>query len=124
MSKQNPGVTSPLQKLLDGFRNAAVTEREKGTYFEELILLYLKNEPRYRDLYDGVWMYADWAREVGGEYGFDGRDIGIDLVARTEGTQEFHAIQCKFFAPQHRVQKSDIDSFFTASGQKPFMRQH
>lgn len=26
-----------LEKLLDTFRHAAVTEREKGTYFEELI---------------------------------------------------------------------------------------
>jgi predicted helicase len=123
MSKQNPGKRSPLQSLLDGFRNAAVTEREKGTYFEELIVLYLKNEPRYEDLYDGVWMYADWAREFGSEYGLDGRDIGIDVVAREQGTGEFHAVQCKFYAPQHRVQRSDIDAFFTASGQRPFTRR-
>jgi predicted helicase len=123
MSKQKPGQKSPLQALLDNFRSAAVTEREKGTYFEELILLYLKNEPRYKDLYDHVWMYADWAKEFGSEFGFDGRDTGIDLVAREQGTGEFHAIQCKFFAPQARVQKSDIDSFFTASGQRPFSQR-
>ena len=35
---------SPLQKLIERFRAAAVTEREKGTYFEELILAYLRNE--------------------------------------------------------------------------------
>jgi hypothetical protein len=33
-----------LHKLLDSFRTAAVTEREKGTYFEELICTYLRNE--------------------------------------------------------------------------------
>ena len=43
-----------LTRLLDTFRAAAVTEREKGTYFEELILSYLRHEARYRDLYSDV----------------------------------------------------------------------
>jgi predicted helicase len=105
-----------LNSLLDGFRNAAVTEREKGTYFEELICTYLRNEAIYRDLYSDVWSYADWAVEQG----LDKRDTGIDLVAKTHGTGEFHAIQCKFYAEDYRVQKSDIDSFFTASGKTHF----
>lgn len=107
---------SALRTLLDNFRAAAVTEREKGTYFEELICTYLRHEATYRDLYNKVWMYADWAKEQG----MDGRDTGIDLVARTQGTGELHAIQCKLFAEDYRVQKKDIDSFFTASGKKPF----
>jgi predicted helicase len=107
---------TPLNNLLDSFRNAAVTEREKGTYFEELICTYLQSEAIYRDLYSDVWTYADWA----GEQGLDKRDAGIDLVARTNGTGEFHAIQCKFYAEDYRVQKSDIDSFFTASGKTHF----
>lgn len=45
---------SDLTHLLDSFRNAAVTEREKGTYFEELIVSYLRNEASYRDLYSKV----------------------------------------------------------------------
>lgn len=105
-----------LHNLLDSFRNAAVTEREKGTYFEELICTYLRNEAIYRDLYSDVWTYADWAIEQG----LDKRDTGIDLVARTSGTGEYHAIQCKFYAEDYKVQKSDIDSFFTASGKTHF----
>jgi predicted helicase len=105
-----------LNNLLDSFRNAAVTEREKGTYFEELICTYLRNEAIYRDLYSDVWTYADWAIQQG----LDKRDTGIDLVAKTNGTGEYHAIQCKFYAEDYRVQKSDIDSFFTASGKKHF----
>ena len=105
-----------LQKLLDSYRAAAETEREKGTYFEELIVTYLKHEATYRDLYSDVWTYADWARQQG----IEGKDTGIDLVAKTQGTDEYHAIQCKFYADDHRIQKKDIDSFFTASGQKPF----
>lgn len=107
---------TPLQQILHSFRTASVTEREKGTYFEELIRLYLQNEPTYADLYSDVWMLSD----VPPEFGISTKDTGIDLVARTRGTGEFHAIQCKFYAEGYRVQKSDIDSFFTASGQKPF----
>ncbi len=107
---------SALSSLLESFRSAAVTEREKGTYFEELTLAYLRTEPTYQDLYSDVWTYADWAKLQG----LDTRDTGIDLVAKTAGTDEFHAIQCKFYAPDYKIQKADIDSFFTASGKKPF----
>jgi len=107
---------SALSALLDVYRSAALTEREKGTYFEELICAYLRNEATYRDLYDKVWTYADWANERG----LSGKDAGIDLVARTQGTGEHHAIQCKLYAEDYKVQKKDIDSFFTASGKAPF----
>lgn len=105
-----------LQTLLNTYRDAAQTHREKGTYFEDLVCTYLRNEASYKDLYSDVWTYGDWAREQG----LDARDTGIDLVAKTQGTDEYHAIQCKFYADGYRVQKSDIDSFFTASGKKPF----
>lgn len=105
-----------LHSLLDDFRRASMSEREKGTYFEELIICYLRNEATYRDLYDQVWTYADWAQEQG----IDRRDTGIDLVAKTHGTGEYHAVQCKLYAREYRIQKGDLDSFFTASGKKPF----
>ncbi len=105
-----------LERILAAYRLAAVTEREKGTYFEELIVCYLRNEATYKDLYSEIWTYADWAQSRG----IDKRDTGIDLVAKTHGTDEFHAIQCKFYGEFHVVQKGDIDSFFTASGKKPF----
>lgn len=107
---------SALEQILDRYRTAAVTEREKGTYFEELICVYLRHEATYKDLYEQVWTYAAWAKERG----IDGRDTGIDLVAKTRGTGEYHAIQCKLYAEDYRVQKKDIDSFFTASGKAPF----
>ena len=110
---------SPLHTLLATFRNAAVTEREKGTYFEELIRTYFRYEATYADLYSHVWLYSDWAKEIGTpQFGISGKDTGIDLVAKTRGTEEYHAIQCKCFAPDYRVMKGDIDSFFTASGRR------
>ena len=107
--------STSLAQLLSSFRQAAASEREKGTYFEELMLCYLRNEPSYRDLYAQVWTYGDWAKQQG----LDARDVGIDLVAQTT-TGEYHAIQCKLYAEDYRLQKSDIDSFFTASGKRPF----
>jgi predicted helicase len=105
-----------LQTLLNHYRETSQTEREKGTYFEELCVQYLRNEPSYQDLYSDVWTYSDWAEYIG----LDKRDTGIDLVAKTRGTDEYHAIQCKLYATDYKLQKSDIDSFFTASGKKPF----
>ncbi|MCA9590791.1 MAG: DEAD/DEAH box helicase family protein [Myxococcales bacterium] len=107
-----------LQTLLDSYRAAAATHREAGTYFEELAVCYFKNEPAYRELYRDVLSYAAWAERQG----LDKRDAGIDLVAETF-TGEVHAIQCKLYAADYRVQKADIDSFFTASGKKPFTRR-
>nr|VFK25322.1 MAG: Predicted helicase [Candidatus Kentron sp. MB] len=106
---------TPLQTLLANYRRQSQTEREKGNYFEELIRAYLRHEATYADLYADVWLYRDWAREQGK----DARDVGIDLVAKTR-TGETHAIQCKFHAEDHKITKSDIDSFFTASGRAPF----
>lgn len=108
-----------LSSLLDHYRHSSMSEREKGTYFEELMLCYLRNEATYRDLYSEVWSYGEWAAQQG----LDKRDAGIDLVAKTQGTGEIHAIQCKLYAEDYRLQKSDIDSFFTASGKKPFVHR-
>jgi len=110
---------TPLQSILNEYRQTAQTEREKGTYFEELCITYFRYEATYNDLYSDVWLYSDWAKEHP-EFGLSAKDTGIDLVTKTRGTDEYHAIQCKCYAEDYRLQKKDIDSFFTASGQKPF----
>ncbi|GBR21965.1 DNA helicase restriction enzyme type III R subunit [Acetobacter orleanensis NRIC 0473] len=94
----------------------AVTESEKGTYFEELVVCYLRTEPSYVDLYDKVWPYKEWAKEEGHPV----KDTGIDLVARERGTGNLHAVQCKFYGPDHKITKKDIDTFFSASGKSWF----
>ena len=109
-------MSQALAALLETLRQSAMTECEKGTYFEELVLAYLRNEATWRDLYAKVWTWGEWAAANG----FRATDDGIDLVAEVAGTGEIHAIQCKFYAPDYRLQKRDIDSFFTASGRKPF----
>ncbi|QHB18448.1 DEAD/DEAH box helicase [Mannheimia pernigra] len=94
------------------------TQREKGTYFETLTQHYLTTEPQYAELYQEVLTFADWVEKYQPE-GTSKNDTGIDLVAVTfEDT--FTAIQCKNYSADYRIQKSDIDSFFTASGKKDF----
>jgi len=107
---------SALQNLLATFRKNAKTEREKGTYFEELIVTYFKNEASYRDLYSDVWTYAEWAALQG----LPKKDTGIDLVAKTYGTDEFHAIQCKFYGENEKIPKDGINSFLADASRKYF----
>ncbi|WP_455002389.1 DEAD/DEAH box helicase, partial [Cardiobacterium hominis] len=111
---------TPLRQLLEQYRQLSPTERDKGTAFEYLIIAYLKFEPLYKEQYDEVLLYRDWVIKYGEQYGATNQtDTGIDLVAITYGG-EFHAVQCKNFSADYTVQKSDIDSFFTASGKKYF----
>jgi predicted helicase len=104
-----------INKILKEINNHCKNDREKGTYFEQLVIQYFKNEPKYKDLYKEVLTYKEWAIKNN----FNATDAGIDLVATTK-TNENHAIQCKFYDENHTIHKSDIDSFFTASGKKEF----
>ena len=116
---------SALQTLLASFReqtqNAAYQgRRDQGTAFEHLMVAYFQTEPCYKELYQNVQPYGTWAAEHLNELDLGGAtDAGIDLVATTF-TGEHHAIQCKNYAPDHTLQKKDIDSFFTASGKTHF----
>ena len=108
-----------LHDLLNSYREAARTEREKGTYFERLAIAFLSKDPVQREQYEDVQPYAEWARA----HGWDRRDVGIDLVAGLRGQDGYAAIQCKFYDSDHRIRKADIDSFISASGKDPFKRR-
>jgi predicted helicase len=99
--------------LLDSYRELADSERMKGNYFEQLVGRYLEKDGVQAPQYRNVWLWRDWPDRDGK------KDNGIDLVAeRQDGG--FTAIQCKFYAEGHKIQKSDIDSFISASGKPPF----
>ena len=113
-----------LRDVLDTFRAASQSEREKGNYFENLSKIYFENEPKYKDLYEAVWLWEDWRKYWIKQGNSDpGTDTGIDLVARTKQTNEYHAIQAKFYDSETTLYKRHIDSFFTASGKKPFTQR-
>ncbi|MCE5291419.1 MAG: DEAD/DEAH box helicase [Nocardiaceae bacterium] len=102
-----------LHDVIEAFR-AEPTNRERGTKFEQLMVRYFQLDPMLAQRYDQVWMWQDWPDR-------DGKaDTGIDLVARAREGGDFTAIQCKFYEPDHSLRKEDIDSFFTASGKRPF----
>ncbi|AUQ57427.1 putative helicase [Phaeobacter inhibens] len=107
-----------IGEILDGFRAASRSEREKGDYFEDLVRLFLKNDNTQKQYYSEVWRFSDWASQNG----WKGNDTGIDLVAELSDGSGFAAIQCKFYAPNHTIQKPDIDSFISAASNDTFAR--
>ena len=102
-----------IHEVMAAFR-AAPSNSERGTKFEKLMVRYFELDPMLSQQYDAVWRWIDWPGRQGKP------DTGIDLVARERDTDEYTAIQCKFYEPTHTLRKEDIDSFFTASGKKPF----
>jgi predicted helicase len=104
-------MTTTIYTILEEFREAARSKRDLGDKFERLIANYLMTDPQYADRLSQVWLWHEWPHR-------SGVDVGIDLVAEEHGTGDYWAIQCKFYDPDHSLQKADIDSFFTASGKR------
>lgn len=116
---------SALQDILQSFRETSKTEREKGTYFEELVKAYLLTEPSYKDLFNGkVFLWEEWRRYWMSQGNADpGADAGIDLVAVEDlpESPRIFAIQAKFYAEDAKIKKSDgVDSFLSAMGKRPY----
>lgn len=110
---------SALTNLLQSIEKITLTNRDKGTSFENLMVQYFLNEPKYAELYTEVLSYADWVEKYGEKLNItDKRDYGIDLVAVTMDG-EFHPIQCKNYNTT-KIQKKDIDSFLGGSGKSYF----
>ena len=109
-----------LRDLLISYRERASSEREKGDYFERLVRIWLQHAPTQQGQFLRVLSYADWAAENR----ISQQDTGIDLVAQlADSPDDWCAVQCKFYAGGYRIQRADIDSFFTASGKRPFTRR-
>ena len=103
--------------ILDRIRGESRDESEKGRWFEQLFMRIALQQPEFE--IDGIWRWPDWS-EREALTGLDGRDIGIDLVARrTSG--EWVAIQCKCYEDRHTLGKGEIDKFLGGS-QQPIFR--
>jgi predicted helicase len=112
-----------VHDVIDAFRTSRSTS-ERGTQFEQLMVRWFELDPTLHEQYDKVWRWPDWP----GRHNHG--DNGIDIVAHVRETgpdfgtdDEFAAVQCKFYDPEHRLSKQDIDSFFTESGKAPFTRR-
>ena len=116
-TSSNASSKSALDALLDEYRARATSEREKGTLFEELTRQFLLHDARFAHQFKEIYLWSEWPERRTG-------DTGIDLVAIPVRDGEGPvAIQCKFYALGHRIQKADIDSFLSASGKEPFGRR-
>ena len=105
-----------FRRVLDRIRATADSEAAKGRLFERLMKAYFEADPLYRERFSGVRLWGEWAA---GRPGFDGADIGIDLVAE-ERAGGVCAVQCKCHAPGTRISKAHVDSFIAASNRDSF----
>ena len=98
-----------FKEVLNKFREYSFTEKEKGTRFERLMRSWLLTDPRYSQLTE-VWLWENFPARKD----FGGKDIGIDLVARTE-FGDYWAIQCKCYQENAFIDKPAVDSFLSTS---------
>ena len=108
--------SSEFQRALDHIRLVAESKYDKGDRFERLMQTIFRNDPVFGEQFSNVWRWTEWARE---RPDFDGRDMGIDLVAELR-QGGYCAIQCKCYASGTRISKPDIQSFIAASNREPF----
>lgn len=97
-------------QILDIFRKEALSERDKGYRFERLMQAYLKTTSVYQNVFEEVWLWMEFPYNDQ----FGGKDIGIDLVAKTFDN-DYWAIQCKCYAADKYITKGDVDTFLATS---------
>ena len=105
---------SSLEELLDEIDKKDSAQRDRGTMFENVSLVYFKNEPMYKQRFSEVWALND----VPSEYDIPKKDVGVDLVAKERITGDLVAIQCKYYDSATIIQKGHIDSFLNEIGKK------
>ena len=102
-----------LSYILNQYRTQASTNRDMGTLFEKLVKHYLINDAKYKNRFSNVWLWEEYPNKTSS-------DSGIDLVAE-ELYGGYCAIQCKFYGEDKKIDKGDLDSFFTESGKSNFV---
>ncbi|MBR0226400.1 MAG: DEAD/DEAH box helicase [Thermoguttaceae bacterium] len=95
--------------VLHEIRFKSITEHQKGADFERLMKNWFMTDPRYNNLTD-VWLWEEFPAR----HDLGGKDLGIDLVAKTE-LGEYWAIQCKCYAEDATIDKKTVDSFLSCA---------
>ena len=99
-----------FKEVLQRFRTGSFTEREKGAKFEKLMKRWFQTDPRYADKLQEVWLWEEFP----GKKDFGGKDLGIDLVAKTD-LGDYWAIQCKCYDEKAVISKAVVDSFISTA---------
>lgn len=124
----NPAASAAaFDRLLEQYRGQAASERAKGNLFEQLVRAFLRLDSQMCLQFARVYAWRDWPGAAGRP------DTGIDLVAiehadmpadgQVTAQTPAVAVQCKFYAPQTKIQKEHLDSFLAESGKDPFKRR-
>ena len=101
----------PIRVAFERIFAEAGTTAEKGRWFEHLFMAVACELPDFQVA--DIWTWREWPERLE-LTGLDGRDTGIDLVAKlTNGS--LVAVQCKCYDLSQRVSKPDVDSFISAS---------
>ena len=79
-----------FNEILEKYRKISFSEHDKGSRFEMLMKNFLLTYPAYREKFSEVWLWNEFPYKKD----FGGKDIGIDIVAKTVDG-EFWAVQCK-----------------------------
>ena len=116
LESESTKVNLGFQSVLNHIRERARSEYRKGELFEQLMQKYFTEDPDYKDQFSEVYLWKEWAEL---QPSFDGRDIGIDLVAKKHDG-EYCAIQCKCYAPDTRISKEALNSFLATASLPPF----
>ena len=109
---------SPLRELLHKYRGEDKSPRDQGRYFENLARIFLEKDPVQANQYEWVKTYSDWAKD----FDLDGRDLGIDLVAKLRDEDGYAAVQCKFLDAKH-IPREELTNFIAASSKPEFKRR-
>lgn len=110
-----------FDEILEKIRDLGTTQsqRDKGTVFENLTLKFLQTDKKYASKFNLVIPFSKAEITDGSS------DIGIDLIAKIDNDKDkWVAIQCKCYDDNYRVQKSDIDSFLSASSKYYFSKKY
>lgn len=113
MSGGTPSRT--FDDVLRHIRGESTSTKDLGDRFERIILDVLRHDRHYKNRFDRVWMWRDWARESGiKDKTGTGQDLGIDIVARERVGGELCAVQCKCNADDTVLDTKPVNSFIAA----------
>ena len=109
------GTGRTFDDVLRDIRGKSSGPKDLGDRFERVISDVLTHDRHYKNRFDRVWLWRDWARErrVKERVG-TGQDLGIDIVARERVGGELCAVQCKCYADDTTLDTSEVNSFITA----------
>ena len=106
-----------FDQFLAHLREQSRNTRDQGTQFEVAMAALLPHLPDHQ--FEDAWLWKDWPQRQA-VTGLNAQDIGIDIVARVRDSNEYWAVQCKFYDPDSTVTHGDLGTFFTASGREGF----